>query len=237
MCLALEACRNSKGQTKMTKQMAAVMGLMGLLTACGAGVGQGQQNIESTQPASSAAVEPGQSNPSSQPATSASGAAAEPVQNSGTPQDAVSTSSASSLEYAVKMTDDDRGSDSVWKNSFLIEATPTVFIALDVDRNVSGHHTASIVVHTPQGLPFQHFDFTFTLAAPVGGDGGEAPAIKGVLRAEHTATGYRLWVALPVANTLIQDLGLAGRWSSSVYIDHSIRPTASASFSLDRQQE
>ena len=211
-----------------------MMGLMGLLTACGAGVGQGQQNIESSQPANSAAVEPGQSNPSSQPATSASGAAAvEPVQNTGTP-DAVSTSSTSSLEYAVKMTDDDRGSDSTWKSSFLIESTPTVFIALDVNRSISGHHTASIVVQTPQGLPYQRFDFTFTTAAPVG---SEAPAIEGVLRAEHTPTGYRLWVALPVANTLIQDLGLAGRWSSSVYVDHSIRPTASVSFALNRQQE
>ncbi len=218
----------------MTRQMAAVMGLMGLLTACGAGVGQGHQNIDSSQPASSAAVDPGQSSPSSQPATSAGGAAVVPAQNSGTPQDAVSTSSSSALGYAVKMTDNDRGSASEWKNLFLIEATPTVFIALEVDRSISGYHTASIVVHTPQGLPFQRFDFTFTTAATAG---AEAPAIKGVLRAEHTATGYRLWVALPVANTLIQDLGLAGRWSSSVYVDHSIRPTTSTSFTLDHAQE
>ena len=217
----------------MTRQMAAVMGLMGLLTACGAGVGQGHQNIDSSQPASSAAVDPGQSSPSSQPATSAGGAAVVPAQNSGTPQDA-STRSSSALGYAVKMTDNDRGSASEWKNLFLIEATPTVFIALEVDRSISGYHTASIVVHTPQGLPFQRFDFTFTTAATAG---AEAPAIKGVLRAEHTATGYRLWVALPVANTLIQDLGLAGRWSSSVYVDRSIRPTASTLFSLDHQQE
>jgi hypothetical protein len=211
--------------------MAAVMGLMGLLTACGAGVGQGQQNIDSSKPASSAAVDPAQSSPSSQPATPASAAAAEPVQNSGTPHDAVSTSA---LGYALKMTDEDLGSASQWKSSYVIEATPTVFIALEVDRGVSGYHTASIVVHTPQGLPYQHFDFTFTTAAPAG---AEAPAIKGVLRAERTPTGYRLWVAMPVANTLIQDLGLAGGWSSSVYVDRPIRPTASTSFTLVHAQE
>jgi hypothetical protein len=214
--------------------MAAAMGLMGLLTACGAGVGQGQQNIDSSQPASSAAVDPAQSSPSSQPATPASAAAAEPVQNSGAPHDAVSTSSSSALGYALKMTDEDLGSASQWKSSYVLEATPTLFIALDVDRSISGYHTASIVVHTPQGLPYQHFDFTFTTAAPAG---AEAPAIKGVLRAEHTPTGYRLWVAMPVANTLIQDLGLAGGWSSSVYVDRSIRPTASTSFTLVHAQE
>src|SRR5260370_269863 len=94
----------------MTKQMAALMGLMGLLTACGAGVGQGQQNIDSSQPASSVAVDPAQSAPSSQPATATSGAAADPVLNSATSPDAVPTSSSNSAglqEYAVEMTDPD----------------------------------------------------------------------------------------------------------------------------------
>lgn len=133
-----------------------------------------------------------------------------------------SKTSTATTTYALKTTDA-RSASPVWKTSFPIYSTYDVFFALEITGSLSGHHTETVFVNMPGGSTYQRFDVAF--ATDVAANPGEQ-------QAEKTATGWRVWVSMPVAGTMIDSMGLAGTWSATAYLDGASTANASAQFEL-----
>lgn len=108
-----------------------------------------------------------------------------------------------------------------WKSNFVITSTPDVFFALDIPSALKGHHIETVFV-SYGGSPYVRYDVSFAA--------GVAPA-AGEQAAERTATGYRVWAAMPVAGTEIEQYGLSGPWSAGLMLD-STSSSIVANFNL-----
>ncbi len=117
---------------------------------------------------------------------------------------------------------DSRDLAPVWKTSFPISTTNTVFVAADVPDGTSCRHL-SLQLTMPGGLPYQRFEVDFAT---------DQPAAEGEQQAEAIAGGYRVWIALPVAGTMIETSRLAGEWLAEVYGIGTIGPDAALAFDL-----
>jgi hypothetical protein len=115
------------------------------------------------------------------------------------------------------------GSSPVFATSFAIFSTGDVDFAFDIDGTCSGHHTGTLDVFMPSGFAYQAFNVPFATDVAAGAD--EYQAVR-------TASGWRVWVSLPVAGTAIETSNIAGAWSAQMWLDAAQVPTASASFSL-----
>lgn len=120
------------------------------------------------------------------------------------------------------LTTDAKSAAPSWKTSYSIASTYTVYFATEI-ANLSGHHTESVFVNLPGGQAYTRYDVSFAT---------DVAAAAGEVQAEKTATGYRLWVAMPVAGTDIQNYNLSGPWTASVYLDTASVPAATAGFSM-----
>jgi hypothetical protein len=110
-------------------------------------------------------------------------------------------------------------------NHFFIANTADVYIALDIGAQVTGgHHTATVFVNMPGGYAYQAFDVAFAT---------DAAAVGNELQAEPTATGYRIWITLPVAGTWIEQFQLGGEWSAEAYVDSAMTADATVAFTLE----
>ncbi len=126
------------------------------------------------------------------------------------------------LRFAHERVD---GEEPAWRNEFDVADTYFVEIATDVPASLTGHHTLSVVVREPTaGNVYQRFDVAF--AAGVAPDPDE-------VEAEDTASGYRVWVSLPVKGTFIDNYSLLGTWSVESRIDSGESAVASATFDLN----
>jgi hypothetical protein len=112
-----------------------------------------------------------------------------------------------------------------FSDSFVIAETTDLHLALDVSASaVGGHNVATVFVDMPGGSAYQRFDVAF--ATNVVADPGE-------LQAEPTATGYRIWITLPVAGTWIEQYQLSGTWTAEAYVNNSTSANASLAFTLE----
>ena len=136
----------------------------------------------------------------------------------------VKGSATASPTYALKTTDAHvAGVTPTWKASFPIATTIDLFVASEVTGTLKGHHTLSVFLFTPGGSAYQRFDVPF--ATDVAAAGNEQ-------QAEKTATGWRVWVNVPVAATMIQTSNLAGSWTSELWVDSAMSANAKGGFSL-----
>ena len=133
------------------------------------------------------------------------------------------TTTAPAVTYALNTTDA-YGTAPTFSSSFVINQTYDLFFAVDVNGALAGHHSASVFVNLPGGSAYQRLDVAF--ATDVAAGAGEQ-------QAEKTATGYRVWVSMPVAGTVIEQYQLTGPWTASAFIDAGSTAAASASFSLN----
>jgi hypothetical protein len=120
--------------------------------------------------------------------------------------------------YALKLTDArHEGLAPAWKSSFDIYSTYELMFATEVPASLTGKHTLTVFVKMPGEMDYQRFDVTFVTD-------GEAGA--GEQKAELTATGYRVWVGMPVAGTMIDQYALAGDWTADAHVDGVSKATA-----------
>ena len=116
------------------------------------------------------------------------------------------------------------GEEPVWTSEFAVTDTYFVEIATELPAEATGHHTLQVYVREPSaGGVYQRFDVAF--AAGVSPNEGE-------VNAETTATGYRVWVSLPVKGTFIDSYSLLGTWSVESWIDSGSTANATGSFGL-----
>jgi hypothetical protein len=126
--------------------------------------------------------------------------------------------------YALKATDaHTAGTNPIWKTSYPISSTYEVQLATEVTGTLPGHHLASVFVFTPGGASFIRYDVSF--ATDVAANAGEQ-------QAERTATGWRVWVSLPVAGTMISTSNLSGTWSAETWVDAATAASAKTTFGL-----
>ena len=119
--------------------------------------------------------------------------------------------------YTLRTTDA-QSADPVWKTTYSVNSTYELYFALDVIGTIVGTSALQLEIVTPGGLPYQVFIDTFTAAS-----------------GEPIPGGIRIWKSIPVAGTMIQQLGIYGEWSATAYVqesDASIH-TASTSFTLN----
>lgn len=126
------------------------------------------------------------------------------------------------LTWSLKATDAS-GASPVWKTSFPIASTYDVFLATEVQGTLSGHHRLTVYVNLPGGYAYQRFDVPF--ATDVAAAAGEQQAVR-------TSKGWRVWVTLPVAGTMIQTSALTGTWTAESWVDSATAANAKASFQL-----
>ncbi|MBI3182902.1 MAG: hypothetical protein HYZ28_12260 [Myxococcales bacterium] len=132
--------------------------------------------------------------------------------------------STSAPTYALRTTDEHvAGVEPTWKTAYPIMSTYDVFFATEITGSLSGHHTETVFVFTPSGAAYQRYDVAFATDVPAG---------SGEQQAERTATGWRVWVSMPVAGTMIQTSGLTGTWTGEVLIDSASTPNARTAFDL-----
>lgn len=124
--------------------------------------------------------------------------------------------------YALLTTD--AQDPAVWKTSFPIYSTYTLYLATEITGTLTGHHLASVYLIAPGSTMYQRLDTAFATDVLAGPD--EQQAVK-------TSTGWRVWVSVPVAGTSIQQLNMAGTWTSEVWIDSAAVPNAKTSFVLN----
>lgn len=130
----------------------------------------------------------------------------------------------SAPSYALKTTDAHQsGVEPVFNSSFPLASTSDIYLATEISGALSGHHTQTVFLFTPAGYAYQRFDLAFATDVPAG---------AGEQQAEKTASGYRVWVTLPVAGTMIQSSNLVGTWKSELYVDSASTPNARGSFGL-----
>ena len=107
--------------------------------------------------------------------------------------------------------------------SYAINNTNTLWFATDLS-GVTGHHTESVNVSMPGGSSYQVIAVAFAA--------GVTPA-SGEVAAEKTSTGYRVWAAMPVAGTIIQQYNLTGPWAATVALDSASSAAANTAFSMN----
>jgi hypothetical protein len=121
--------------------------------------------------------------------------------------------------YGLKLTDARfDGLEPSFKTSFVINSTYEVLFATEIVGTLSGRHTQTLFVSMPGGSAYQRFDVAFVTDV--------APAL-GEQQAEKTATGWRVWVSLPVAGTIIEQYALTGGWTAQVNVDGILKSTSS----------
>lgn len=135
------------------------------------------------------------------------------------------TQMSSAPTYALKTTDEvDPTLAPTWMSSFSIYSTYALYVATEITGNLSGHHLATVYLIAPNGFVYQSLDASF--ATDVAPGAGEQAA-------EQTATGWRLWVSIPVAGTAIQQFSMSGTWQAEAWVDDASLPNAKGSFQLN----
>ena len=114
--------------------------------------------------------------------------------------------------YALRFADERvNGEEPVWKNAFVVADTYFVEIATEIPASLTGHHTLHVYLREPTaGNVYQRFDVAFAAGTAANPDEVEA---------EVTASGFRVWVSLPVKGTFIDSFSLMGTWSVESWID------------------
>ena len=113
--------------------------------------------------------------------------------------------------------------EPVWATAFRIYSTYDVFFAIDLPASATGRHTVALEARMPNGMVYQRWEVVFAT------DNAAAP---GELQAEVTSTGWRVWVSLPVAGTMIQHSNLVGVWTSDAFLDGAPYAGATSKFTL-----
>jgi len=111
----------------------------------------------------------------------------------------------------------------VWKTSFVVSTTRTVYMAVDFASS-RGHRQLTVFVNMPGNMPYQRFDVSFAVGVtPASGEQVAVQVSKGV---------YRVWVSMPVAGTMIERYNLRGVWDASAHLDGAASPNSSIAFTL-----
>ncbi len=210
---------------------AALLSAALLLHACGEGlevddlsaVDQSANEAKSNKLSPSVSPKPREA---ATPAVAAPGKTSAPASASAKPTQPApapaKTTAPAAPTYALQTATAKDGSPE-WKSSFSLYGTYTIFIATEITGSLPGHHAANVTVLMPGGAPYQSFDVAFAT---------DVPAYPYEQQAEPTANGWRVWVELPVAGTVIQQANLAGEWSAELRIDGAASPNATAGFLL-----
>lgn len=99
----------------------------------------------------------------------------------------------------------------VFQTTFPLATTYDLYVAFDIPTAISGTHVAVYEFVSPDGAIYQRTDVPFSMGR---------------------AKSYRVWGAMPVAGTFIQQYGMTGGWSVRVSLDAETAPRASAAFTL-----
>lgn len=99
----------------------------------------------------------------------------------------------------------------VFQTQFVIATTADLFAAFDVPVALAGSHVAAFEFVSPDGVVFQRTEVPFSM-------GG--------------AKTMRVWNAMPVSGTWIQQFAMTGTWRVRVFLDSEANSRASASFVL-----
>lgn len=102
-------------------------------------------------------------------------------------------------------------SNPSFKTKFVIANTPEIFAALDIKSRLTGTHLAAFEFVSPDGVVFQRTEVPFSMGS---------------------ARTYRLWNAMPIAGTWIQQFNMTGTWKVRVILDSETNSRATASFVL-----
>ncbi len=113
--------------------------------------------------------------------------------------------------------------DPTWASEFRIYSTYNVYFAIDLPASATGRHALALEARMPNGLVYQRWEVAFAT---------DVAAAPGELQAEVTSTGWRVWVSMPVAGTMIQHSNLAGTWTSDAFLDGASTPGATSRFVL-----
>jgi hypothetical protein len=116
-----------------------------------------------------------------------------------------------------------KSSSPVYGSSFAMGSTYDVFFATEISGALAGHHTQTVYVKMPGDSLYQRFDVKFATDVKAG---------NGEQQAEKTASGYRVWVSMPVAGTMIEMYGISGVWSAQVHIDGASAASSATTFTL-----
>lgn len=98
-----------------------------------------------------------------------------------------------------------------FKSRFVIATTPDLFAALDIPTALAGQHVAAFEWISPEGVVFQRSEVPFSMGS---------------------AKTYRVWNAMPVSGTWIQQFAMTGSWSVRVFLDSEANSRATAAFVL-----
>jgi hypothetical protein len=132
------------------------------------------------------------------------------------------TTTTVAASYALQTTDARfEGIAPTWKSDFAIYSTYEVMFATEITGSLSGHHTQTVFVSMPGGGAYQRFDVSFATDVAAGLDEQQA---------EKTETGWRVWISMPVAGTMIEQYSLTGPWTAEVYVDGAAK--ANVTFNL-----
>jgi hypothetical protein len=132
---------------------------------------------------------------------------------------------ATTSAYVLKTTDARVvGVTPTFNTSYVIGSTANLYLATDLPSTVKGHHTLTLFVYMPGQSVYQRFDVSFST---------DVTPYAGEQKAEKLSTGYRVWVTLPVAGTIIEQYSLTGPWTGDVFLDMASVANAKTSFTLN----
>jgi hypothetical protein len=115
------------------------------------------------------------------------------------------------------------GTTPTWRTAFPM-STLSVSFATEITGTLTGRHVVTVFVFAPGGQAYARYDIAFAT---------DVVAYASEQQAERTATGYRVWVTMPVAGTMITQYDLRGAWTASAYVDSASTATAGSGFTLE----
>ncbi len=105
--------------------------------------------------------------------------------------------------------------------TFSINATADLYFPFDMPSTKKGSHVARYEFTAPNGSMYQVETVAFAAGiAPMGNE----------ISADIISGGYRIYVSMPVAGTMIQMFNYTGRWTVRVFLDDA--SVASATYTL-----
>ena len=99
----------------------------------------------------------------------------------------------------------------VFATTFTIATTYDLYVAFDIPVSFPGQHIAAFEFVSPDGAVYQRTEVPFS---------------------PGTAKSYRVWSAMPVAATWIQQFAMTGNWKVQVFLNGESAPRATQTFVL-----
>ncbi|MBX7116773.1 MAG: hypothetical protein K1X64_20775 [Myxococcaceae bacterium] len=97
-------------------------------------------------------------------------------------------------------------------SKFKLGTTYDLYFAMDITHLPAGAHHVDIELTAPGGIVYQSLPVDFVVA-----DAGKTT---------------RVWAALPVAGTLIEQMNLVGQWKAAGFINYGGSASSSSTFNL-----